>query len=110
MRKIITLALFAALVWSAGAWARTVTGPDAARHVHREEMKAVKAAQRQEKAEGTSSPRTDKAPGFWEKEGERSGLGNSGSRVGSLVRSLNPVPFFKDQEAKYNARKGGSRA
>ena len=73
-----------------------------------EEYKKIseyKKAQRAAKANPAAS--VSKEKGFWEKEGERSGLGGSGSRVGTFIGSLNPVPFLKDQNEKYKTRKTG---
>ena len=84
--------------------------PEEAKEAHFKEVKAIKDKQRQER--GTTKTNTpsaeNKAPGFWEKEGERSGLGGSGSRFGAFVKNLNPVPFFKEQKEKYDARKTGA--
>ena len=81
--------------------------PEEAKEAHFKEVKEIKEKQRQERSaiKAGSSSAEKKAPGFWEKEGERSGLGGSGSRVGKFVKNLNPVPFFKEQRERYNARK-----
>ena len=69
-----------------------------------ERLKEYKKAQREGKGTpGAASGK--KAPGFWEKEGERSGLGSTGSNVGNFFRNLNPAPFFKNQEERYQQRK-----
>lgn len=109
MKKVITLSLLLMVV-CASAFARAVEGPDAVRHAHREEMKKIKAAQRETKAAKASrgDAEAKKAPGFWEREGERSGLGSSGNRAGAFFKNLNPVPFFKEQQERYNARKTAS--
>ena len=78
-------------------------------NVRRQEMKIIKDKQRAEK-EAMKLAKTEAKEGpreksFWEKEGERSGLGGSGSRMGKFLRNLNPAPFFKDQDEKYKARK-----
>lgn len=107
MRKImgwVVLSLFmSATVFAA------VEGPDAARQAHREEMKKIKTAQREaKKTEPAEAKQPSKMSQFWQKEGERSGLGNTGSGVGNFMRNLNPVPFFKKQDEQYKARKAGT--
>ena len=111
MKKLVVWSLFLMMFTTSG-FALAVEGPDAAREAHRKEMKSVKDAQRQtrEAKKSTAQNPADKKPGFWDKEGERSGLGNSGNRVGTFFKNLNPVPFFKDQQEKYNARKAGTAA
>ena len=47
--------------------------------------------------------------GFWQKEGERSGLKESTSSWGKFWESANPVAFFKNQQDAYNARKTGAK-
>ena len=104
MKKLIALGIF--LVFASVNAFAAKEGPDAARQAHREEMKKIKAAQREtRKNMPQAAADANKTPGFWEREGQRSGLGNSGSRVGNFLRNLNPVPFFKDQQERYNARK-----
>ena len=84
--------------------------PEEVKEARFKEVKAIKEKQRQEReAMKTSAPSAEKkAPGFWEKEGERSGLGGGGSRTRQFLRNLNPVPFFKEQKEKYEARKAGA--
>ncbi len=110
MKKKISWVLFLLMLTTNG-FAVTVTGPDAARDAHRKEMKAIKDAQRQAREAKKSAPQNpaDKKPGFWEREGERSGLGSSGNRIGTFFKNLNPVPFFKDQQDKYNERKAAGK-
>ncbi len=83
--------------------------PQEEEKAHRQEMKAVKDKQRAEKEAKKLVKAKDKEgpheKSFWEKEGERSGLGNSGNGVGQFIKKLNPAPFFKDQNEKYKARK-----
>ena len=87
-----------------------VEGPDAARYAHRQDIKKIKATLREAKK---NAPPEVKQPSkmdlFWKKEGERSGLGNTGSGAGNFFRNMNPVPFFKRQEEQYNARKAGAK-
>ena len=96
---------------SATAFAAKVDGPDTARHMHREEMKKIKTAQRaaRKTEDRVKSSEPSKWGRFWKKEGERSGLGNTGSGTGTFFKNLNPVPFFKKQEERYEARKSGAK-
>lgn len=97
--------IFIALISCTTAFAETKVGPDAARQAHRAEMKSIKEAQRVERAKVKSSNApSKKEKGFWEKEGERSGLGNT-QGIGKTLRNLNPVPFFKNQAEQYKSRK-----
>ncbi len=109
MKKIVVWTLFLGLV-CANAFA---VSPEEAEKAHYQEMRKIKEQQRvsheAEKA-GTPANATKKAPGFWEKEGERSGLGGNGSRFSNFFSNLNPVPFFKKQEEDYKARKAASGA
>ncbi len=81
-------------------------GYDAMRAAHREQVKQMKKMKRE------SAPATPSAPSktaeFWAKEGERSGLGDAGSRTGSFLRKLNPVPFLQRQKENYDARKASA--
>ncbi len=81
--------------------------PEEAKAAHFKEMKQIKEKQREarEAVKAAPVPHEKKAPGFWEKEGERSGLGDTGSRFSQFAKNLNPVPFFKEQREKYDARK-----
>lgn len=81
-------------------------GPDAERAAHRAEMTHIKKQMRERESSGQNTPAPKKtAPTFWEKEGERSGLAQTGTGAGQFVRNLNPVPFFKEQQKRYNERK-----
>ena len=83
--------------------------PEEAKQAHFKEMKEIKEKQRQERETiKKSSPAKSNVPGFWEKEGERSGLTESGSGAGKFLKNLNPVPFFKEQKERYEARKAGA--
>ena len=109
MKKIAVWSLFLVMLTASGlAVAMT---PDEAQEAHRKEMKAIKDTQRQAREAKKANPSSaaDQTPGFWQKEGERSGLGGSGNRMGTFFKNLNPVPFFKDQQDKYNARKAGAK-
>ncbi|OIO36112.1 MAG: hypothetical protein AUJ72_06135 [Candidatus Omnitrophica bacterium CG1_02_46_14] len=105
MKKLIVGILFC-MGFSFFGVAYSMT-PEEAKEAHFKEVKAVKEKQRaaREATKASSSANEKKAPGFWEKEGERSGLGGSGSRMGQFIKNLNPVPFFKEQREKYDARK-----
>ena len=85
--------------------------PEEAKEARFKEVKAIKDKQREARAAvKTAAPSAEKkTPGFWEKEGERSGLGGSGNRFGSFVKDLNPVPFFKEQRERYDARKAAGK-
>ena len=71
-----------------------------------DELKKYKEEQREARKNAPASTAPHEKT-FWEKEGDRSGLGNSGNGVGNFVKNLNPVPFFKSQQDAYNARKTG---
>ena len=102
MKKAVALLSLSVFICSS-VWAAS---PDEERRQHRQDMKKVKQEMR-EKHE--ASPKSEKIPSkmdlFWKKEGERSGLGGTSGRVGSFLRNLNPMPFFKNQQEQYNARK-----
>jgi hypothetical protein len=102
MKKAIMFVLLAVFTFGG---ATAVLADDA----HYEEIKKYKAAKRMAKEEARKNPAAagTKEKGFWEKEGERSGLGDSGNRFGNAVKGMNPVPFFKNQREKYEARKTG---
>ena len=105
MKKVVLFVL-SALCVSSVVMAAEPVGNDAARKMHRMEMKKIKQSMHETaKTQPQTTPSQGK--GFWEKEGERSGLGNSGSGVSNFISQLNPAPFFRDQNAKYKARKGG---
>ena len=90
--------------FTASAFAAEKVGMDAQREAHRLEIKKIKEAQRETK-KSAPAPASNGEKTFWEKEGERSGLGDSGNRMGSFLKNLNPMPFFKSQQEQYNARK-----
>ena len=109
MKKVIAGILF--LMFFAFHGVSFAVTPEEAKQAHFKEMKEIKDKQRAEREaeKKNPSPSQNKGPGFWEKEAERSGLGGSGSRMGTFVKNLNPVPFFKEQKEKYNARKAGAK-
>ena len=99
MKKGIVLALSLLLIVAANAFAE--------HDANYEAMKKYKAEQREAKKNAASNPAASHEKTFWEKEGDRSGLGDSGNRMGGFLKNLNPVPFFKSQQEAYNARKAG---
>ena len=101
MKKIMASSLLVLLMALHGAFAMT---PEEAKKAHFQEMKKIKDAQRE--ARGVEKKNTaPKQPGFWDREAKRSGLSETGAGMGQWAHNLNPVPFFKDQQEKYNARK-----
>jgi hypothetical protein len=69
-----------------------------------EKLKEYKKAQRAKKE---SAPATKSAVSeFWKKEGDRSGLSQTGSTISTFFQNLNPTPFLNEKEKQYNARKG----
>ena len=104
MKKAMALFLFLTMV-SAPAFAEAVMmGPDAMRQEHRAELIQQRKA-RGDSGKPAAQASGNKEPGFWQKEGERSGLSNSGNRINQFFSALNPAPFFQDQEKRYNERK-----
>ena len=108
MKKAIVLSLVLSFA-CANAFAVSPTEEQKARY---EEMKKIKAAQREERVAGKAGQKEGKAekrkPGFWDKEADRSGL--SRASASNFFKNLNPAPFFKDQQEKYKARKAASEA
>lgn len=108
MKKAALLSLSLILV-CASAFALS---PEAEKQARYDEMKKIKAAQREARITGKEAHRAGKAekgePGFWDKEAERSGLNRMSAP--NLFKNLNPVPFFKDQQDKFKARKAASEA
>lgn len=83
--------------------------PASAKKAHYQEVKKIKDAQRMQREAQAKDPSVAKKNnGFWQREGERSGLGDSGNRFGNVMRSLNPAPFFKEQKRRYDERKNAS--
>ena len=102
-----TFALILSLIVVSGTFAHAET-PEEARKGHYLEMKKIKDSMRENKKSEISNPSAPShASEFWKKEGERSGLGNTGNRMGTFFKNLNPAPFFKDQQDRYNSRKTG---
>ncbi len=101
-KKIVGTMLVVFMAWGTCAFAGDVSDP------HYQEMKKLKEQQRTERLANKKNPQPENKSGFWHKEGERSGLGGSGNRMGNFVKSMNPAPFFKNQQEKYNARKAAS--
>lgn len=108
MKKIVVWTLFLMFA-CASVFAMSPQEEKKARY---QEIKRIKDAQRAERdTEEGSNPsgvQGNKAPGFWDKEAERSGL--SGARMGNWFKNLNPVPFFKNKQDQYNERKAASEA
>ena len=107
MKKAVALLSLSVFVCTI-AFAENMDGPDAARKMHREEMKKVKQEMRANRPAKETPKEPTKMDKFWQKEGERSGLGNTGERAGNWVKNLNPMPFFKNQEEQYKARKAAA--
>ena len=110
MKKAITGLFVLSMIISSCGFSLAMT-PEEAKEARFKEVKAIKEKQRAEReAEKKNPPASQKdgQPGFWEKEGERSGLGGSGNRAGAFFKNLNPVPFFKEQDDRYQARKTGA--
>lgn len=109
MKKTVAMFSVIGLVMGLAAFDASAMTPDEARKARYEEVKKLKDAQRQQreaaKKEAGPSP---KANGFWQREGERSGLSNPGGRVSSFVQNLNPAPFFAEQRRRYDERKGNA--
>ena len=108
MKKITALVLFLSFFSFCGV--SFAVSPEQESNPHYKEMKALKEKQRIEREAEKKNPTANKngQPGFWEKEGERSGLGGSSSRAGTFLKNMNPVPFFKEQKERYDARKTGA--
>lgn len=101
MKKGIILAAALLVIFGANAFAE--------KDAHYLEIQKYKQEQREAKKNAPASSATQEK-GFWQKEGERSGLGNPGNNIGSFVKNLNPVPFFKSQQEQYQARKAAAGA
>ncbi len=100
-KKIVGIFLASMMAWGTCAFAGDANDP------RYQELKKLKEQQRAEREANKKNPKQVNTSGFWYKEGERSGLGGSGNRVSNFVKALNPAPFFKNQQDKYNARKSG---
>lgn len=97
-RKVAVMVMLALALGGASAYAAKEDDP------HYQEMKKYKAEQRAKKEAEKSNP-SPKKPGFWDREGERSGLSGTGQGISGFLKKLNPAPFFKNQQEKYEARK-----
>ena len=107
MKKITALFLFIMFMSTAAVFAEPV-GEDASRQAHRAEMKEIKKAQKERKAQVKNEP-ASKWNNFWQKEAERSGLADKKNGAGKFFSNLNPVPFFKQQSEQFEARKAAAR-
>ncbi len=103
MKKIgMAVLAVALLAGGTSAYAGNANDP------HYQEIKALKEKQRAEREANRKNPPPVDKNSFWHKEGERSGLGDTGNRAGSFLKNLNPAPFFKKQQEKYNERKAAA--
>ncbi len=108
MKKAIVSAVTFAFILSAVPAFAEKQGADAQRHAHRQAMKDIKKAQRENKVKEAG---TEKKPGFWQREAERSGMAENGRRISGLFSGDGrPRNFFKDQDEKYKARKAAAAA
>jgi hypothetical protein len=105
--KKVTVLFLCSILFSGSALALTPQEEKQARYL---EVKKIKDAQRARRELEKNNPEiaAKKEKTFWQKEGERSGLAGNGSRMNSFFKNLNPVPFFKSQQEKYNARKAAA--
>jgi hypothetical protein len=101
MKKLIMLVLSLVLMSSA---AYAMDKNDA----RYKEMIKIKQEQREAREAKRKAAPVEKKPGFWSREKDRSGLGETGSRFGGVFQHLNPAPFFKSKGEQYEARKSGS--
>ena len=107
MRKIVWMMIVMASATSL-AFAADKVGMDAQRQAHREEMKQVKKAMREEREKNPQPKGEGKWAKFWKNEGERSGLGSTSNSAGTFMTRMNPAPFFQQQKAQYEARKAAA--
>lgn len=107
--KKLSMILAAALLVSAPAFA---VSPEEAQQAKYQEMVKIKQAQREAKEarkQGLAGGAIEKKETFWDREGKRSGFDRfNGQGVGNVFKNMNPVPFFKDQQDRYQARKTAS--
>lgn len=103
MKKFGFLVAVLMLASACVVWAATPGTPEY------EQLKEYKKAKRAAKESGAAAASAgNRAPGFWEKEADRSGLGRMKNPAG-LLQNLNPVPFFKSQKDQYEARKAAGQ-
>ena len=106
MKKAIILSLILSFA-CASAFALS---PEEEKQARYDEMKKIKAAQREARETRKTAVKEGKPektePTFWDKEAERSGLNRMSAS--NLLKNLNPAPFFKDQQDRYNARKAAA--
>lgn len=108
MKKLVLFVSLFTLVSSASFAEAVRVGPDADRAARREEMKLIKQKMRQQEASAPKTNTPSKWGQFWAKEGERSGLGQSGNGASKFFQNLNPAPFFKNQQERYEQRKAAA--
>ena len=94
------------LVFSLGPLGFAMT-PDEARKAHYEEVKKLRETQRQNRSTSVSTPGEHKET-FWDREAKRAGFADTGNNVTTLIKNLNPVPFFKSQQERYEARRAAA--
>ena len=99
--KKIGMAVLAVALLAGGSTAYAGNANDP----HYQEIKALKEKQRAEREANRKNPGPVDKNSFWYKEGQRSGLGDAGAKTGNFLSRLNPAPFFKRQQEKYNERK-----
>ena len=99
--KKIGMAVLAVALLAGGSTAYAGNANDP----HYQEIKALKEKQRAEREANRKNPPAVDKNSFWHKEGERSGLSGTGSGISGFIKKMNPAPFFKNQQEKYNERK-----
>ena len=105
MKKLV--ALFLMMVMLGAAVPTKAMTPEEEKKARYEEVKKIKEKQRTERQAEKTNPQAAASKGrsFWQKEGERSGVGQTGAGAANALSRLNPLPFLRDQKDKYNARK-----
>lgn len=96
MKKTIGLVLISLFLGGATAIAAERGTPEY------EKLKEYKKAQREKKASGVSEKT---GPTFWDREAERSGLNRVNPNFSGFIKALNPIPFLKEQDKKFEERK-----
>lgn len=106
MKKKLALILgFSILAYAGSLQADDTLSPEAARDARRAELKEIKARMRKERGQKQPS----KFQEFMKREGKRSGVSEWGKGTKNWVSNLNPVPFFKEQDKRYEERKAAGR-
>jgi hypothetical protein len=73
-----------------------------------ERLKEYKRMQREKRASGQQHGPSSKGPGFWDKEAVRSGLSDVKQNTANFFKKINPSPFFREQNERYQARKAAA--